>query len=724
MPTLYNLIEPYDDELLYSWIHRMAEANAFDSCFSMFKRMFIAPKATSRNDIRYDDLCFLGNIFSASHLKADEIYNLLDQHSMYGAIAPFYSEGAQAWQLMLRFYAYGKYSTILQTGVGTISELHYCPECQKEDEEKYGKMYPHRIHQIPGMKVCPKHGCLLTSPVNTEGIDVQAEWRIAGFAQEWLRRGCDMNCKDLFKVIRTRAKELQYARKQGGKEQLEHDLLNSGLQNAVDVKFLKSHYMDSPFYVSHVHDIFGILLFLFGDVDTFARYADPVISEYSMTEFEQAADASGYTVVGQPRRKCTVLRHNQCGHIMVTNPVAFMMGFDCPRCNDRSEQDMAEHLVATAGNGEYRLLSNLVEKKQHDNTVRIKHETCGSVNTIRLNTYLFHGIRCSCQKLLTKEEAQEFIESIPGFHLMKYTSGSSLMTIHHDQCGRDFVTRMSNFRERPQCPFCDAGKMLLSDFQKRVDELSGPGYTVIGPYQGTKKPVKIRHDVCGRTGTYRVNYILKSGCHCRYCRAEDRGRMDVVLNSIKEHWNPGDVFKNKDIPRNGMSEGNFRHVLNDLVNSGDIVLLKRGYYILAGSDVDAYKVVDSAYVIRDGKRFGYHRGRLFAYDIGLISQKPEVISVASNTVKTALESYSVLGHKYTVKGTKTEVTDDNYMELAILDLLVYMHLQKDDLGLKTPYKAIHHWLDQKGFVPRMFEPYLKLWGDGSAKYALRKAFTA
>lgn len=724
MPTLYNLIEPYDDELLYSWLHRLAEANAFNDSFSMFKHTFILPGAGSRTDVRYDDLYFLGNVFSAAHLKAEEIYNLLDQHSMYGAMTPFYTEGAQAWQLLLRFYAYRKYPMILQSGIGTISELHYCPECQKEDAAKYGKMYPHRIHQIPGMKVCPKHGCLLTSSINMDDTDIPAEWKIAKFAQEWFSRGFDMNCKELFRVIRTRAKELQYARKMGGKEQLEHDLQNSFLKNAVNIKFLKSHYMDSKVYSSHVHDILAVLLFLFHDVDTFVKYADPVIKEYSTSRFEQAAAEAGYTVVGNVRRKCTVLRHNDCGHIMVTCPAAFLMGFDCPRCNDRSEQDMAAHLVKTAGNDEYTLVSNVSEMRGHDNTVQIRHEVCGSTNTIRLNTFLFHGIRCSCAKLLTKEEAQKFINAVPGFHLVKYTSGSAPMTIHHDQCGRDFVTRMSNFRERPQCPFCDAGKMLLSDFQKRIDELSGPGYTVLPPYQGTKKPVKIRHEVCGRTGTYRVNYILKAGCHCRFCKAADRGRMDVVLNSIKELWKPGDVFKNKDIPRSGMSEDNFRHVLNDLVNSGDIVLLKRGYYILAGSNVDAYKVVDSAYVMRDGKRFGYHRGRLFAYDIGLITEKPEIISVASNTVKTAMERYSVLGHLYTVKGTKIEVNDDNYMEIAILDLLVYMNLQQDDLGLKIPYQTIHHWLDQHGYVPRMFLPYLDLWGDGSAKREIRKAFTA
>lgn len=37
--------------------------------------------------------------------------------------------------------------------------LRYCPECAREDVEKYGESYWHRLPQLPGVKFCPKHGC-------------------------------------------------------------------------------------------------------------------------------------------------------------------------------------------------------------------------------------------------------------------------------------------------------------------------------------------------------------------------------------------------------------------------------------------------------------------------------------------------------------------------------------------------------------------------------------
>ena len=39
--------------------------------------------------------------------------------------------------------------------------LCFCPECAKEDREKYVETYWHREHQIPRIRVCPKHRTLL-----------------------------------------------------------------------------------------------------------------------------------------------------------------------------------------------------------------------------------------------------------------------------------------------------------------------------------------------------------------------------------------------------------------------------------------------------------------------------------------------------------------------------------------------------------------------------------
>lgn len=39
--------------------------------------------------------------------------------------------------------------------------LRYCPQCWREDIEKYGEAYWHRKHQLPGVRLCSSHGCFL-----------------------------------------------------------------------------------------------------------------------------------------------------------------------------------------------------------------------------------------------------------------------------------------------------------------------------------------------------------------------------------------------------------------------------------------------------------------------------------------------------------------------------------------------------------------------------------
>lgn len=39
--------------------------------------------------------------------------------------------------------------------------LQYCPACVKTDLSRWGMSYWHRVHQLPGMRVCPHHRCYL-----------------------------------------------------------------------------------------------------------------------------------------------------------------------------------------------------------------------------------------------------------------------------------------------------------------------------------------------------------------------------------------------------------------------------------------------------------------------------------------------------------------------------------------------------------------------------------
>lgn len=48
------------------------------------------------------------------------------------------------------------------TGTGcAISGWSFCPTCLREDIAQYGEPHEHLVHTIPGLRVCPVHGCRL-----------------------------------------------------------------------------------------------------------------------------------------------------------------------------------------------------------------------------------------------------------------------------------------------------------------------------------------------------------------------------------------------------------------------------------------------------------------------------------------------------------------------------------------------------------------------------------
>lgn len=46
---------------------------------------------------------------------------------------------------------------IKRMNINTPTYFRFCEECMSEDMENYGEFYWHRIHQIPGVHICPKH---------------------------------------------------------------------------------------------------------------------------------------------------------------------------------------------------------------------------------------------------------------------------------------------------------------------------------------------------------------------------------------------------------------------------------------------------------------------------------------------------------------------------------------------------------------------------------------
>lgn len=153
--------EPYEDEILYSTIARyhyyVGNNNTKYTIRELFGTEAIIPTIELTSNLK--KFCkYIGN----------SIYNLdyfINKHTNLPFYAPFLKldNRVNIREMMINSDGKGIYAKIGITagGICTKRGLYYCPQCVIEDVKNVGEAYFHRIHQVPGVLVCPTHSCLI-----------------------------------------------------------------------------------------------------------------------------------------------------------------------------------------------------------------------------------------------------------------------------------------------------------------------------------------------------------------------------------------------------------------------------------------------------------------------------------------------------------------------------------------------------------------------------------
>ena len=161
---------PYPDETLYSVICRYDLLTGRDSFRGTSEELF-----GRRTNLTSEIPQCIGSLVKClpdrTGLSAEYF---IQNTTMFPYFKPFISKERDS---VFREYmtaevgsGEGKYFSL---GIGKLrypknTHLKFCEECWQEDVKKYGEPYWHRVHQIPGVLVCPIHKrVLMNSPVFT-----------------------------------------------------------------------------------------------------------------------------------------------------------------------------------------------------------------------------------------------------------------------------------------------------------------------------------------------------------------------------------------------------------------------------------------------------------------------------------------------------------------------------------------------------------------------------
>ena len=148
----------YPDELVYSWFCRYYVHSG-----SLNHKLALDDLFCKRSDCLSKE--FIGNLNSEVRERIEKVITVRDlilKHTMFTQYARFVPNKKETVEILINDGTVDVHTlfTVLPRE-DNDRFLKYCPLCVKEDRARYGETYWHRAHQIRGMQVCTKHGCIL-----------------------------------------------------------------------------------------------------------------------------------------------------------------------------------------------------------------------------------------------------------------------------------------------------------------------------------------------------------------------------------------------------------------------------------------------------------------------------------------------------------------------------------------------------------------------------------
>jgi predicted RNA-binding Zn-ribbon protein involved in translation (DUF1610 family) len=148
---------PYPDEILYSVFARYHEKSPNFNGSETARDLFNVKRIVC--SLEFPTL--LANLVRNMPLNSPfDVDRLIFEHTLFPYYTVFLSLENRG--IIRRYMLHGDveiYNKI--TGIiNPLAEnkfLRFCPKCNKEDMERYGELYWHRVHQIRGIYICPHH---------------------------------------------------------------------------------------------------------------------------------------------------------------------------------------------------------------------------------------------------------------------------------------------------------------------------------------------------------------------------------------------------------------------------------------------------------------------------------------------------------------------------------------------------------------------------------------
>ncbi len=525
MPKLPFVSVPLPDELLYSYLLRLSIANGFDDIRDFIEHyVFPSDESKKRSHIKIsydvqDDLYR----FAASVWKTDanQTLSFYLKTSLFHGIAPLCSSCSMSCYVG-SLSKYRNPSKLLSSSYAMISELRFCQRCQDSDLNRYGYFYYHRAHQMPGVTVCHKHGCVLhvydgkrgketKMPIISRPLSSHSKsHEYAIFCKEFLEAELECDLTAITDAITRKICELEYPPE--GHLLTEQMKDYSALMRDAPEEIIKSIRQNEH---PHADSLLMLLLYLFRDASSLKAYLRPKFE--TRKSFEKTL-TDKHTLLSSFREDIVELQCKECGNCFLSTPNRILSGWGCPSCDSKMDDvTLFQHLFEACLGETFELLSDFQSKGQ---PVRVRHLSCGKKFDTSVQRCLKHHLKCRCEYTLAEKMVREKVESRGNFELLEFKTSMQTILLRHKACGNTFRVMYHPFIKDPRCSICQRLRnnrhFSNEEFVQKVFDLVGDEYTPEDPYESAKKRILIRHNRCNTLQVYSPEQFLH-GQRCKRC---------------------------------------------------------------------------------------------------------------------------------------------------------------------------------------------------------------
>lgn len=492
MGLIPNVVQLYPDELLYSWVCRLAKAN----CLSLysFTRAYMNGNFKSDADVPYDLKQGFNAFYKNLNLNIDmsELFMKTTTFS-YESIAM--SQELQTKYITNTFYISDAINTPMNY---RFTEINICPECVKMDRELFGNSYFHRAHQLRGVCTCHKHGTKLLKYIGKPGY-------AKDFVIDNYKEVDDYN-------INLTTEELDFT----------YNLMNANVHTNIQkirnylnyrkILFISKADLNNKYSLNTTDIVKDLYIISKGSIDTLRELVglDDKCNMFNKKEYE---------LISGENNILKTYRHKKCENIFCVTEHGFKSGWECPYCIDLVPyQKRIETMINELGNGEYEVLSQFESMRR---PIKIKHKNCGNTFSVLPREFINVGTRCKCNRIIQYKNVKEDVERSGKYKLIQYTKSEAPVIIQALECGHVFESKYRRFIKTPYCRICKPKNMTTEMFQHRISEITNNEYEAVGEFVDKIHQITFRHKKCGYIFKRTPRYLIQNP-HCPLCDTGDK----------------------------------------------------------------------------------------------------------------------------------------------------------------------------------------------------------